>query len=109
MGRIFLAVRSASLHTQRKLASPNRSLPMNSIVEIVQQYGPLFGILAAVATVLGLAFTIYKTAHDRQVKDLQRRNAELAQENERLNKEGNEALRPLVEELRKQLADKESD
>jgi Mrp family chromosome partitioning ATPase len=82
---------------------------MNSVVEIVQQYGPLFGILAAVATVLGLAFTIYRAAHDRQVKDLQRRNADLTQENETLKAEGNEALRPLVEQLRKQLADKEGD
>ncbi len=43
---------------------------MNPLVELVQQYGPLFGILAAVATVLGVAFTIYKSAHDRQEKAL---------------------------------------
>jgi hypothetical protein len=40
------------------------------LAELFQQYGPLFGILAAVATVLGVAFTIYKTAHDRHVKAL---------------------------------------
>ena len=35
---------------------------MNSFAEVVQQYGPLFGILAAVAGILGLAFKIYKSA-----------------------------------------------
>jgi hypothetical protein len=43
---------------------------MNPFILFVQQYAPLFAVLAAVATVLGLAFTIYKTTHDRQVKDL---------------------------------------
>jgi chromosome partitioning protein len=71
---------------------------MNPLVELVQQYGPLFGILAAVATVLGVAFTIYKAAHDRQVRELQHRIDEL-------QREGAEALRPLVKQLQTQLAD----
>jgi cellulose biosynthesis protein BcsQ len=82
---------------------------MNSFVEVVQQYGPLFGILAAVATVLGVAFTIYKTAHDRHVKALREQIAELQQELDRLRKEGNEALRPLVEQLRHQLEQAEDE
>ena len=78
---------------------------MNSFAEVVQQYGPLFGILAAVAGILGLAFKIYKSAHDRQVKALQKRNDELAKENEQLRTEDAEALRPLVKQLEAQLED----
>jgi chromosome partitioning protein len=78
---------------------------MNTVVEIVQQYGPLFGILAAVATVLGVAFTIYKTAHDKQVRELRAQIHQKDQEAERLKREGNEALRPLVKQLQQQLDD----
>src|SRR4051794_3604902 len=76
---------------------------MFAIVELVQEYGPLFGILAAVGSVLGVAFTFYKAAHDRQVKTLQRRNDELQDENERLRREGTESLRPLVGQLQSDL------
>jgi septal ring factor EnvC (AmiA/AmiB activator) len=76
---------------------------VNPFIQLVQQYAPLFGVLAAVATVLGVAFTIYKTAHDRQVKALQRRIDEFQDDNERLRKEGTETLRPLVEQLRDQV------
>src|SRR5262249_34000099 len=81
--------------------------PMNPFVQVVQQYGPLFGILAAVATVLGVAFKIYKTAHDHHVKALQDANNERRQEVETLRPEGAETLRPLVEQLRKEVADAE--
>jgi hypothetical protein len=82
---------------------------VNQFIEFVQQYAPLFAVLAAVATVLGLAFTIYKTAHDRQVRALNRRIADLEKEAERLRIEGNEALRPLVVQLEKQLEEAKKD
>jgi len=31
--------------------------PMNSVLEFVQQYGPLFAILGSIAAILGLAIT----------------------------------------------------
>ena len=43
---------------------------MNQFIEFLQQYAPLFGVLAAIATVLGLAFAIYKATHDRQMAAL---------------------------------------
>jgi chromosome partitioning protein len=76
---------------------------MNSLVEVVQQYGPLFGILAAVATVLGVAFTIYKTAHDHQVKDLREQLGQKDRRIETLEREGPEGLRLLNEQLQDQL------
>jgi chromosome partitioning protein len=76
---------------------------MDALMEFFQQYATLFGILTGiltgVGTVLGVAFTIYKATHDRQIKELQRRIDELQAENERLRQEGNEALRPLVQQL----------
>src|SRR5262249_37370303 len=62
--------------------------PMNSLVEVLQQYGPLFGILAAVVTVLGVAFTISKSAHDRLVTDLRDQVREKDRRIETLEKEG---------------------
>src|SRR5262245_53221718 len=82
---------------------------MNPFIEFIQEYGPLFGILTAVGTVLGVAFTIYKAAHDRQIKALQRGKHELQVENERLKREGNEALRPLVKQLQSQLDEGKSE
>jgi chromosome partitioning protein len=70
-----------------------------------QEYGPLFGILAAVATVLGVAFTIYRSAHNRQVHALEVRLNDLTTDNNTLRQEDNEALRPLVKQLEGQLAD----
>lgn len=70
---------------------------MNPLMEFVQQYGPLFAVLAAIATVMGLAFTIYRAAHDRQVRALHRQIDEL-------KRDGPEGLRPLVKELQGQLA-----
>jgi hypothetical protein len=64
------------------------------LAELFQQYGPLFGILAAVATVLGVAFTIYKTAHDRQVKDLREQVAQKDHRIEVLEREGPEWATP---------------
>ena len=76
---------------------------MNSVVEFFQQYGPLFGILTGVASVLGVAFTIYKTAHDRRVKDLLREIESLKREIEDLGKIRDVTLAPLVVELKGQL------
>jgi chromosome partitioning protein len=76
---------------------------MNPLVELVQQYGPLFGILAAVATVLGVAFTIYKTAHDRQVKELREQMHQKDLEIDRLKREGYEKFRAVNEQLQEQL------
>jgi chromosome partitioning protein len=82
---------------------------MNALIEFFQQYGPFFGILTGVGTVLGVAFTIYKAAHDRQVKALQRRSEELERDNEKLRIEGTEALRPLVTQLQRQLEEAEGE
>jgi hypothetical protein len=72
---------------------------MNSFIEVVQQYGPLFGILAAVAPVLGVAFTIYKTAHDRQVRDLREQLGQKERRIETLEREGPEGQRLLNDQL----------
>src|SRR5262245_39749262 len=82
---------------------------MNSFVEVVREFGPLFGILAAVATVLGVAFTIYKTAHDRLVKDLRDQSREKDRRIETLEREGPEGLRLLNEQLQKQLGEAQTD
>ena len=76
---------------------------MNSVVEIVQQYGPLFGILAAVATVLGVAFKIYKAAHDREERELRAQIGQQDREIETLKKEGYEKFRVVNEQLQEQL------
>lgn len=74
---------------------------MDHLIDLFQQYGPLFGILAGLTTVLGLAFTIYKTAHDRHVKALEDRNKEL--EAEIATNSG--PLQQLIEQLQGQLED----
>ena len=76
---------------------------MNFSVEVIQQYGPLFGILAGAATVLGVAFTIYKAAHDRQVRDLQAQIRRKDHEIETLRKEGYDKFRVVNEQLQEQL------
>jgi hypothetical protein len=40
---------------------------MSPLIEFVQQYAPLFAVLAAITTILGLAFRFYRTSHARQV------------------------------------------
>jgi cellulose biosynthesis protein BcsQ len=82
---------------------------MNSFVEIVQQYGPLFGILAALATVLGVAFTIYKTAHARVVRNLRNQIAQKDRRIATLEREGPEGLRLLNDQLQKQLGETQAD
>jgi chromosome partitioning protein len=76
---------------------------MNSLVEVIQQYGPLFGILAGAATVLGVAFTIYKAAHDRQVRELRAQISQKDHEIDSLKREGYEKFRVVNEELQEQL------
>lgn len=83
---------------------------MNQYIEFFHEYYPLFAILAAVATVLGVAFTIYKTAHDRQVKalleQLREKDHEIAQKNQEiaeLKRTGHEELRLVNEQLQEQL------
>src|SRR5262245_48445554 len=55
---------------------------VNQLVDFIQQSGPLFGVLGAIVTVLGLAFTIYKTGHNRHVRalrdQLRQRDREIA-------------------------------
>ncbi len=76
---------------------------MNPFIEFVQQYGPLFGVLAAIATVLGLAFTIYKAAHDRHMRDLREQVQQKDVEIDRLKREGYEKFRVVNEQLQEQL------
>jgi TolA-binding protein len=74
-----------------------------NLVEFIQQYGPLFGILAAVATVLGVAFKIYRTDHDRQVRDLREQIDQKNREIDTLKREGYEKFQKLNEGLQEQL------
>lgn len=74
-----------------------------NLVEFIQQYGPLFGILAAVATVLGVAFTIYKAAHDRQVRELLAQIDQKDHEIDTLKREGYEKFQQVNDELQEQL------
>jgi cellulose biosynthesis protein BcsQ len=76
---------------------------MNPFVALVQQYGPLFGGLTALATVLGLAFTIYKAAHDRHLKDLTEQLQQKDLEIDRLKREGYEKFQAVNEQLQDQL------
>ena len=76
---------------------------MNFSVEVIQQYGPLFGILAGAATVLGVAFTIYKAAHDRQVRELSAQVRQKDHDIETLKREGYEKWRVVNEQLKEQL------
>jgi hypothetical protein len=73
---------------------------MNSLVEFFREYGPLFGILAAVATVLGLVFKIYKTAHDKHVVALQSRIAQLEQEAEKEDGQSQQLIAQLKDQLK---------
>jgi hypothetical protein len=76
---------------------------MSNLVEVIQQYGPIFGILTGVAAVLGLAFKIYKTAHDRHVRELQEQIVQKNHEIDTLEREGYEKFRIVNEELKGQL------
>ena len=76
---------------------------MNQFIPFFQQYAPLFAVLAAVATVLGVAFTIYKTAHDRQVKDLREQVRQKDHRIEQLEREGYDKFRVVNEQLQGQL------
>ena len=76
---------------------------MNPLIEFVQQYAPLFAVLAAIATVLGVAFTIYKTAHDRQVRDLQEKIRQKEREITELKRTGHDELRLAIEQLQGQV------
>jgi chromosome partitioning protein len=76
---------------------------MNPLVEFLQQNASVFAILAAVATVLGVAFTIYKTSHDRLVKDLREQIRQKDRRIETLEREGPEGLRLLNRQLGEQL------
>ena len=53
---------------------------MDHILEIFREYGLLFTILGGVMAILGLAFTIYKAGHDKQVRFLNDRVHGLEQE-----------------------------
>jgi hypothetical protein len=78
---------------------------MHQLVEFVQEYGAvlgiLFGTLTGVGTVLGVAFTFYRSGHNRHVKTLEREFKEL----QRQLATGNEALRPLVTQVEKERDD----
>lgn len=76
---------------------------MSPLVQVVQQYGPLFGILTAVGSLLGLAFTFYKTAHDRHVKQLRAQILQKDAEIEALKREGYTKFEDLNDQLQKQL------
>jgi cellulose biosynthesis protein BcsQ len=78
---------------------------VNSFVQLVQQYGPVFGALAALTTVRGVAFRIYKTAHDRQVKGLLDQLRQKDREITVLKRDGPDGLRRINEDLRTQLDD----
>jgi cellulose biosynthesis protein BcsQ len=77
---------------------------VNPFVELVQSYVPLFAVLAAIATVLGLAFTIYKAAHERHVKALLAQLHQKDYEISELKRAGHEEFRLVNEQLQEQLA-----
>ena len=76
---------------------------MSHFVEIIQQYGPLFGILAAIATVLGVAFKIYKSSHDQHVIALKDDIRRLERELKKYQGEAPGGLKQLNEQLLQQL------
>jgi cellulose biosynthesis protein BcsQ len=76
---------------------------MNPLAEMIQQYGPLIGILAAAATVLGVAFGIYKASHNRHVVFLRERLHQLEQQLKKCKEDDPEVLRQLVDQLRSQI------
>jgi hypothetical protein len=85
------------------------------IAEFVQEYGPLSGILAGAASVLGLAFTVYRASHARHVRLLKEQNRQLTRERDQAQRllkevEGKDpaALEQLVTELRQRYSDAES-
>src|SRR5262245_22854976 len=77
---------------------------MNPLVEFIQQYGTFIGILAAITTVLGVAFAIYKASHDRHVKFLNERIDQL--ERELAKRDGTDAE---GQELRRRLDEAEAE
>jgi cellulose biosynthesis protein BcsQ len=76
---------------------------VNPFITFVQQYAPLFGVLAAIATVLGVAFAIYKAAHERQVKALLEQIRQKDHEIAELKRTGHEELRLVNGQLQEQL------
>src|SRR5690349_20431507 len=76
---------------------------MTRIIEFLQQNGPVFAVLAAIVTILGVAFSIYKTSHKRQVKDLREQIRQKDRRIETLEREGPEGLRLLNQQLQEQL------
>ena len=76
---------------------------VSQVVAFFQQYGPIFGVLTGIAAVLGLAFTIYKAAHDRHVKALLDQIRQKDHEIAELKRFGHEELRRVNEQLQGQL------
>jgi chromosome partitioning protein len=77
---------------------------VNPLIETVREYGPLFVILGATATVLGVAFTFYRTSHGRHVRLLKDRIRQLEKQLEGYQGKDPSALEQLVAELRQRLA-----
>ena len=70
---------------------------MDDLVRFFQNYGVLISALAAVSTILGLFFTLYKASHDKEVAHLKNRIAELEKWNAELEKVGPEKIKVLEE------------
>jgi cellulose biosynthesis protein BcsQ len=73
------------------------------VIEFFQQNTSLFVVLGAVATILGFAFTIYKSAHDRQVRHLREEIRQKEHEIAALKREGNGQFKAVTERLQKEL------
>ena len=70
----------------------HRFSAMHPVVDFLQQNTSVFVVLGAVATILGVAFSFYKTYHNRQLRDLRDQIRQKDRRIEILEKEGPEVL-----------------
>src|SRR5437016_4101556 len=70
-----------------------------NVVELISPYVPLFVVLGAIATVLGVAFGFYKASHSRQVAMLKDRINQLERELAQSAREDPKSLELLHQQL----------
>jgi cellulose biosynthesis protein BcsQ len=78
---------------------------MSNLPELISPYYPVFGVLPAIVTILGVAFGVYKASHNREVRFLRSRIRQLEHENALFKGEDSETVKKLAEQQRQRQLD----